>query len=72
MNKYCKQRGTSVRVEILDESGEDVWAIDLTDEMKDSALHKGQPLYSEKEQDALDLFTILIYIVKKFGIKEIL
>ena len=44
LNKYGKKWGTKVGKTVLD-SGTEVWSMAITDEMKDSVLTEGQPLY---------------------------
>ena len=48
LNKYGKKWGTSVGKTTLD-SGTEVWFMYITDEMKESVLTEGQPLYSDRE-----------------------
>ena len=47
LNKYGKKWGTRVGKTMLD-NGTEVWAMAITDEMKDSVLSEGQPLYSDR------------------------
>ena len=47
MNKYGKKWGTKVGKTVLD-SGTEVWSMAITDEMKESVLTEGQPLYSDR------------------------
>ena len=47
LNKYGKKWGTKVGKTVLD-SGTEVWSMAITDEMKESVLNEGQPLYSER------------------------
>ena len=48
LNKYGKKWGTRVGKTVLD-SGTEVWSMAITDEMKDSVLTEGQPLYSDRD-----------------------
>ena len=45
LNKYGKKWGTKVGKTVLD-SGTEIWSMAITDEMKESVLTEGQPLYS--------------------------
>ena len=47
LNKYGKKWGTKVGKTVLD-SGTEVWSMAITDEMKESVLTEGQPLYSDR------------------------
>ena len=47
MQKYGKQWGATVGTTTL-ENGTEVWSLDITDAMRDSVLHEGQPMYSQE------------------------
>lgn len=57
MNKYGKKWGESVRHATLEESGDDVWAFDIPESMKNSVLHEGQTLYSDRDQHINDVYS---------------
>ena len=48
LNKYGKKWGTRVGKTTLD-NGTEVWSMAITDEMKESVLTEGQPLYSDRD-----------------------
>ena len=59
LNKYGKQWGAKVGISTLDANGTKVWSMDITDEMRNDVLYKGQPLYSERDNGVPDLFESL-------------
>ena len=58
LNKYGKKWGTKVGKTVLD-SGTEVWSMAITDEMKESVLTEGQPLYSERDTDSVSNRSLL-------------
>ena len=58
LNKYGKKWGTKVGKTVLD-SGTEVWSMAITDEMKESVLTDGQPLYSERDTDSVSNRSLL-------------
>ena len=52
LNKYGKKWGTKVGKTVLD-SGTEIWSMAITDEMKESVLTEGQPLYSLPRAEAI-------------------
>lgn len=48
LRKYGKKWGASVGSSVLN-NGAEVWSMDITDAMKDSVLHEGQVMYSDRE-----------------------
>ena len=58
MNKYGKKWGTRVGKTVLD-SGTEVWSMAITDEMKNSVLTDGQPLYSERDTESVSNRSLL-------------
>ena len=48
MSKYGRQWGAKVEKSNAP-NGEEIWSMDLTDSMKDSVLHEGQVLYSDRD-----------------------
>lgn len=57
LNKYGKKWGTKVGKTVL-ENGTEVWSVAITDEMKQSVLYEGQPMYSLSETDTEDIAPI--------------
>lgn len=47
LNKYGKKWGTKVGKTVLD-NGTEIWSVAITDEMQESVLTEGQPLYSDR------------------------
>ena len=58
LNKYGKKWGTKVGKTVLD-SGTEVWSMAITDEMKESVLTDGQPLYSERDTESVSNRSLL-------------
>ena len=58
LNKYGKKWGTKVGKTVLD-SGTEVWSMAITDEMKESVLTEGQPLYSERDTESVSNRSLL-------------
>lgn len=54
LSKFGKQWGAKVGHEVLPANGETVWSMPITDEMKESVLYKGQPMYSAGEYQTED------------------
>ena len=54
LNKYGKKWGTEVGKTVLD-NGTEVWSMAITDEMMDSVMTEGQPLYSYRDTDGNQL-----------------
>ena len=53
MKKYVKQWGATVGSTILD-NGEEVWSVDITPQMQQDVLYKGQPKYSILDDSITD------------------
>ena len=58
LNKYGKKWGASVGKTVLD-NGTEVWSMFITDEMKESALTEGQPLYQDRDTDSVSNRSLL-------------
>ena len=58
LNKYGKKWGTKVGKTVLD-NGTEVWSMAITDEMKDSVLTEGQPLYSDRDTESISNRSLL-------------
>ena len=58
MNKYGKKWGTRVGKTVLD-NGTEVWAMAITDSMKESVLTEGQPLYSDRDAESVSNRSLL-------------
>ena len=58
LNKYGKKWGTRVGKTALD-NGTEVWSMAITDEMKDSVLTEGQPMYSERDTESVSNRSLL-------------
>ena len=58
LNKYGKKWGTRVGKTTLD-SGTEVWSMAITDEMKESVLTEGQPLYQDRDTDSVSNRSLL-------------
>ena len=54
LNKYGKKWGTQVGKTVLD-NGTEVWSMAITDEMKESVMTEGQPLYSDRDSEGNQL-----------------
>lgn len=55
LKKYGRQWGAKVDKTTAPD-GEDIWSMELTDSMKDSVLHEGQVLYSDRDNFAEDKY----------------
>ena len=58
LNKYGKKWGTRVGKTALD-NGTEVWSMAITDEMKESVLTEGQPMYSERDTESVSNRSLL-------------
>ena len=58
LNRYGKKWGTKVGKTVLD-SGTEVWSMAINDEMKESVLTDGQPLYSERDTESVSNRSLL-------------
>ena len=58
LNKYGKKWGTRVGKTTLD-SGTEIWSMAITDEMKESVLTEGQPLYQDRDTDSVSNRSLL-------------
>lgn len=57
LRKYGKQWGATVGETTV--NGTQVWSMDIPDSMKDSVLHEGQTLYSDRDPNAVSDRTLL-------------
>lgn len=64
MNKFGKQFGTQVE-KITLKNNEEVWAMKITPEMRNSVLYEGQPLFSLKDNSSPTQREILATALKK-------
>ena len=69
LNKYGKKWGTRVGKTTLD-SGTEIWSMAITDEMKESVLTEGQPLYSDRI-DTSGMDSEATKIIRKLEIRAI-
>ena len=58
LDKFGKKWGTKVGKTVLD-SGTEIWSMAITDEMKESVLTDGQPLYSERDTESVSNRSLL-------------
>ena len=58
LSKYGKKWGTSVGKTALD-NGTTVWSMAITDEMKESVLNDGQPLYQDRPDESVSNRSLL-------------
>ena len=58
LNKYGKKWGTKVGKTVLD-NGTEIWSMAITDEMKESVLTEGQPLYSDRDTESVSNRSLL-------------